>query len=393
VRGNPAEVIKDERLSASVQVLPLTAGLYLFSVKTAAPPSAAVSGQLALPAMHVGLGPGVRSEQVEFIAGPSTHGEWLFAASDLLVTRINEGGAMLILTSVRGPGGEALSIKVERLNARAGAEAIAAAVQPPRNEVGGPAAPAQDEGDELAASARDELLFDVQQSDLPLALEIGAHIRTRGDMIFADSPWAGRVAPGLWIESFSIRSPESLGSSDIEYKGLTGSGFETPWLSGEKQCGTRGMAVPLVGFAIRLKRTAATAAYDLEYSGYFQSGLIVGPLRNGAPCRSTVANDPLEGLKVSLVARSDAPALPKRALDAPAPDEDALPKPAPDDVASPKHASNGVAPRKRAPDEDAPPEREAVDATAAPAHNHPSGGMSQPRVRQGTRDVPWFWQE
>ncbi len=343
-RGNPAEVIQEERLSASVQVLPLAEGLYLFSVKTAPPPSAAVRGRLALPAMHVGLGPGVRSEQVDIIAGPSTHGAWLFAASDLLVTRINAGGAMLILTSVRGPGGESLSIKVERLNARAGAEALAAAVPPSQDEVGEHAAPARDEAGESVARARDDLLFDVQQSDLPLALDIGAHIRARGDMSFAGKAWAGRVAPGLWIESFSIRTPERLGTSDIEYKGLTGTGFETPWLSGEKRCGTRGMAVPLVGFALRLKPNAATAPYDVEYHGYFQSGLIVGPLRNGAPCRSTVANDPLEGLKVCLVARSDA-----------------------------------TPSTQRAPDEDAAPKREPIDAS--PARNHPTGGMAQPRAR------------
>jgi hypothetical protein len=263
------------------------------------------------------------------------------------VTRINAGGALLILTSVRGPGGEALSIKVERLNGRAGAEAIAAAVPPtPHEEVAEP-----------VAAAPDELLFDALQSDLPLALEIGAHIRTRGDMSFADKPWAGRVAPGLWIESFSVRSPERLGPSDIEYKGLTGSGFETAWLSGEKPCGTRGMAVPLVGFALRLKPNAATAPYDCEYSGYFQSGLVVGPLRNGAPCRSTVANDPLEGLKVCLVARSTA-------TGTPAP---------------------------RAPDEGAPPKRERLETPAMPADSHPTGGMAQPRVAQGTRDLPWFW--
>jgi hypothetical protein len=148
---------------------------------------------------------------------------------------------MLILTSVRGPGGETLSITVERLNARARAEANTAAFPPAKHPMDGPAAAALSEG---AAPARDELLFDVQQSDLPLALEIVAHIRTRGDVSFAGRPWAGRLAPGLWIEAFSIRSPERLGSTDIEYKGLTGSGFETPWLSGEKPCGTRGMAVP-----------------------------------------------------------------------------------------------------------------------------------------------------
>jgi hypothetical protein len=123
-------------------------------------------------------------------------------------------------------------------------------------------------------------------------------------MNFANVPWAGRVAPGLWIESFSVRPLTRFAAQDIEYKGLTGSGFETPWLSDDKMCGTKGMAVPLVGFAVRLKPSPAAAAYDCEYSGYFQSGLTVGPLRNGAPCRSTVANDPLEGIQVRLVRRA-----------------------------------------------------------------------------------------
>ena len=64
------------------------------------------------------------------------------------------------------------------------------------------------------------------------------------------------------------------------------------------------MGVPLVGFAIRLKASAAAAGYDCEYSGFFQSGAIVGPLRNGAPCRSSVANDPLEGLQIRVRKRA-----------------------------------------------------------------------------------------
>ena len=63
------------------------------------------------------------------------------------------------------------------------------------------------------------------------------------------------------------------------------------------------MAVPLVGFAVRFKSSPAVAAYDCEYSGYFQSGLTVGPVRNGVPCRSTVANDPLEGIQIRLTKR------------------------------------------------------------------------------------------
>ena len=302
--GKPAPAVPEEGLGAAVQVLPLPAGLYLFSVKSASAAPARGSGQLSVPAVHVGLGPGVRSEQVEFIAGPSTHGAWLFAPGDLLVAKVNDTGATLILTSVRAPSGEVLSIKVERLDARAAAAAAAApALQSAPPAAPAPAAPAKKPSVSVATSP---------DSARSLPIQIGAHIRTRGDMRFMDVPWAGRVAPGLWVESFSIRPLERLGAQDVEYKGLTGSGFETPWLSDDKMCGTKGMAVPLVGFAVRLKPGPAATAYDCEYSGYFQSGVTVGPLRNGAPCRSTVANDPLEGLQVRLVKRS-APTLPAAA--------------------------------------------------------------------------------
>jgi len=290
--GKPAPAVHEDGLSASVQVLPLPAGLYLFSVKAASPITARARGQLSLPAVHVGLGPGVGSEQVEFIAGPSTHGAWLFAQGDLLVTKINGSGATLILSSLRAPGGEVLSIKVERLDTRA--DAVAVAPAPSAN----PPAPSK-----APALLANKPAASPPTSALALPIQIAAHIRTRGDMSFADVPWAGRVAPGLWIESFSVRPLERFAAQDIEYKGLTGTGFETPWLSDAKMCGTKGMAVPLVGFAVRLKPSPVAAAYDCEYSGYFQSGVTVGPLRNGAPCRSTVANDPLEGIQVRLVKR------------------------------------------------------------------------------------------
>ena len=290
--ANPeVRTVREEGLSASVQVLPLPPGLYLFSVKSASPPP--VSGyQISLPALHVGLGPGVRSDQVEFIAGPSTHGAWLFSAGDLLVTKINGTGATLILNSVRAPGGEVLSIGVEKLEGRADILA-SPAVLASASKV-----PA------LASSEGAKPLFKSEGDDLPLSVAIGAHLRKRGDMTFANVPWAGRVATGLWIESFSVKPLEHFAPGDIEYKGLTGSGFETPWMSDAKMCGTKGMATPLVGFAIRLRPSPAAAAYDCEYSGYFQSGTTVGPLRNGAPCRSNVANDSLEGIQVRIVKRT-----------------------------------------------------------------------------------------
>jgi GT2 family glycosyltransferase len=283
-----AEARPEPALSASVQVLPLPEGLYLFSVTTSGARLLHSEHSLALPAMHVGLGPGVPSGYVEFMEGSSTHGAWLFAATDLLVAKIHTAGATLILTTVRGPGGESLSIKIERLNARvtAAAPRAAATLDPPPG-----------------GASRSPLFGSAGEQSLPVS--ISAHVRTRGDMLFRDVPWAGRVGPGLWIESFSVQPAEPFGSNDIEYKALTASGFETPWLSENKMCGTKGMAVPLVGFAMRLKASHATIGYDCEYSGYFQSGVTVGPMRNGAPCRSTVANDPLEGIQIRLLKSSN----------------------------------------------------------------------------------------
>jgi hypothetical protein len=231
---------------------------------------------------------------VEFVAGPNVHGAWLFASGDMLVTKVNAPGATLIMTSVRAPGGDVLSIKVERLDARLQSTAKStgsAAVHPPiaavPNRIPSPALKEAPHGEVDG-----------------LSLKTSTHIRARGDLAFTDAAWAGRVAPGLWIESFSLLPLEVIGAQDVEYKGLTGSGFETPWISDDKLCGTRGMGVPLVGFAIRLKASAAAAGYDCEYSGFFQSGAIVGPLRNGAPCRSSVANDPLEGLQIRVRKRA-----------------------------------------------------------------------------------------
>jgi GT2 family glycosyltransferase len=278
----------EEALSASVKVLPLPAGVYLFSVKTAGKAPPKLNGQLSLPAVHVGLGPGVRADDVEFVAGPNTHGAWLFAQGDLLVTKTNGQGATLIMTSLRAPGGDVLSIKVEKLDNRAESSA----------------------GIDVAAAGKhhDGAPSQAMQEDQIVPLQVAAHVRARGDMTFTDVPWAGRISPGLWIESYSVKPLHRLKPSDIEYKGLTGSGFETPWLTDEKMCGTKGMAVPLVGFAVRLKPSPATAEYECEYSGYFQSGVTIGPLRNGAPCRSTVANDPLEGIQVRLLKRTFAAA-------------------------------------------------------------------------------------
>jgi len=282
-----------EGLSASVQVLPLPVGLYLFSVSAASPSVVAGAGNFALPAIHVGLGPGVRSEHVEFVSGPGINGCWLFAKGDMLVVKVTGAGTTLVVNSIRAPGGETLSIKIERLEGRVDGENRQVELRAQHSQV-------------TSATSQPAAGEQTKAGEVPL--QISAHIRERGDRKFTGASWAGRVGAGKWIESFSIQPLEGLDAQDIEYKGLTAQGFETPWISNDQVCGTRGMAVPLIGFAVRLRPGARTAAYDCECSGYFQSGAIAGPFHNGAPCRSSVAGDPLEGIQVRIMAREAATA-------------------------------------------------------------------------------------
>jgi hypothetical protein len=300
----------DRALAASVQVLPMPAGFYLFSV-TAAAPGSPNGEAMSLPALHVSVGPGVPATQVEFVAGHADRGNWLFAAEDLLVAKVKGAGVTLVLTSVRAADGRALSIKVERLGAAT--TTLAAAVANPPAAVTAPHSPAPPAPAPAAANGAKPVpplagsasaRAGAKGGDGRVPLQVSAHISTRGDVTFTDPEWVGRLVPGQWIESFAVEPLERLAARDLEYKGLTASGFETPWISDGKICGTKAMATPLVGFALRFRPSTATAAYDCEYSGYFKSGMIVGPLKNGAPCRSTVANDPLEGMRVHVVARA-----------------------------------------------------------------------------------------
>jgi len=261
-------------LTSTVQVLPLPAGVYLFSVQGGSGSGTTPAGALALPALHIGVGPGVASRDVEFMGRPGGSEGWLIRNGDFLVLRLHAAQTPVLVTSLQDGAGNALTVRAERLDARF-EEAVAASVESVATE-----------------------------SAVGLPLEIAAHVRNRGDMTFTRSAWAGRIDKGLWIESFSSQPLEGLTAAEIEYKSLTSSGFETPWISDAKLCGTQGMGVPLIGFAVRLKPGARASAYDVEYTGACASGALVGPLKNGVPCRSTVANDPLEGLQVRVVPRA-----------------------------------------------------------------------------------------
>ena len=264
-------------IKSTVELLPLPAGIYLFSVQAGASSAASPGSGIALPALHVGPGPGTPAADVEVMGHNGGSSGWLVGAGDFLVMRLRAAQTHILVTSVQDTDGGALTVRAERLDARL---------------EGAPTAVAQP-----------QLPTHTGDASTGLPLQVSAHIRNRGDMTFNGAAWAGRVEPGLWIESFSIRPLAELKPTELEYKSLTSSGYETPWISDDKLCGTQGMGVPLLGFAVRMKAGPRATTHHVEYTGYFASGAVVGPLKNGVPCRSTVASDPLEGLLVRIVPR------------------------------------------------------------------------------------------
>jgi hypothetical protein len=107
----------------------------------------------------------------------------------------------------------------------------------------------------------------------------------------------------VWIEAFAIHSVGSITADLIEYRGLTAEGVQTPWLSSQILCGSRGRGMPLVGFAVRLKPEIADR-YDCIYRGRFAAAGLSEPLNTGDLCSSSVPGDPLEAFELRIVERS-----------------------------------------------------------------------------------------
>jgi hypothetical protein len=315
-------IVPPGTLSASVQALTLAKGLHLVCVTAATPQRVGDEAELTLPAIHVGVGPGVPPGQVEILAGPRNTGCWLYETRDMLVIKVVSGHAVILLTTVRGGAPEGMvhggiAVEVTRLDGKPSARpAGPGGVYPASPTTPALAAPNLG-GTALAASRPPEAparLAAVAPAVPPglktpsgrpsLSTRVDLHIARKGDVAYVNNYWAGALGERLPIEAFVISPLEGLGSDQLEYSAIAASGAETGWIEGGRLCGSRGAAVPLAGFAVRLRGDAA-AAYECEYRGSFSSGRIVGPVRDGALCVAD-AGDRLEAIQVFLLRRETA---------------------------------------------------------------------------------------
>ena len=91
---------------------------------------------------------------------------------------------------------------------------------------------------------------------------------------------------------------------------MLGKDWLSPWVENGKFCGSRGMALPLLGLNARLKGAAAKA-FTLRYSATFIDGTSIGPVEEGTACESPDLTA-LEAFQIELLPRSAQPVAPER---------------------------------------------------------------------------------
>jgi hypothetical protein len=210
---------------------------------------------------------------------PRTSTAWLSYPHDQIVVKVSTPSSLVLLTSVILPGMTPLEIEVQRLDRVETTTALQVEAEP-------------------ALAAHEPPPLPAMRPSLPI--KIIPHVQNHGDLEFSEGQWAGLPGERLWIESFSILPLAELTPDMIEYKAVTATGVETQWVSDGLPCGTRGIGVPLIGIAVRIKPQAGVENGMSEYGAVLLSGRTLGPARNGMPCRSPDINDPICGIWVSL---------------------------------------------------------------------------------------------
>jgi hypothetical protein len=133
--------------------------------------------------------------------------------------------------------------------------------------------------------------------------DVMAHIQGAGDVPGRFGEWIGKRGSRAWIEGFGISDKGPIGPGDVEYQGVLGRGWLSPWVDNGKFCGSRGMALPLLGLNVRLKGAAAKD-YTVRYSATFIDGSAVGPIEEGTACEAP-GLAALESFLIELLPKSE----------------------------------------------------------------------------------------
>lgn len=273
-------------LKVSGHLMTLQTGLFcVFHAPDEQPPTAA-----GLPGVRISQPPVKNPGNVD-IATFDDDG-WLGARNGAALIRVRRGPAQIMVTIYQelNTQHEAPRLQVVQLSAQADAPVPAgvAGLAAAGPQVQAPAAPQTAQPNAAPASSAKP--------------EIGAHIQRRGDVAVRLGEWMGQPGSHAWIEGFGVSPAEIISPADIEYQAVLGKGWLSPWVEGGQYCGSRGMALPILGLCIRLKGQAAQK-FACRVTATFTDGTKIGPVESGEPIEAdTLA--PLEAFLLEIVPKN-----------------------------------------------------------------------------------------
>ncbi len=259
-----------EELKVSAHLMTLDRGLFCVFH---APGSQQVDLATGLPGVRVSLPPG---QDPGIMIRTFRDDGWMGGDEGAALVRVPVDNARVLITIYQRPGATEPppKIQIQQLSEGAGAGAR-------RSATGAPIA-----GGAISDTA-----------------EVAAHVQRRGDVVTALGDWMGDRGSQRWIEGFSI-APQAeknhgVGREDIEYQAVLGRGWLSPWADGGQYCGSRGMALPILGLRVRLKGDLMRS-HTVHVSATFTDGSAMGPVDGSRACEAE-SLAPLEAFLVEIM--------------------------------------------------------------------------------------------
>jgi hypothetical protein len=248
-------------LKVSGHLMTLDTGLFCI-VHT---PSRALDAAAGLPGVRISLPPGPMSRPEAVSISTFRPDGWLLGGGDAALVRVINGPAQILVTIYQSPKARDGAPNLQVLRLLEPAQPAPAAARPAEPAAAAGAAPPP----QVAARV----------------MEMVAHIQERGDVGAMLGEWLGERGSKKWIEGFGISPMHEITPADIEYQAVLGRGWLSPWVEGGQFCGSRGMALPILGLRLRLRGKAAET-HEAFYSATFVDGTAVGPIAAGEACEA-----------------------------------------------------------------------------------------------------------
>ncbi len=285
--GDPTQI---PGMNVASRTIRLDPGLFALSLPQG--PSDPAQG---LPAARVSLPPGPSGQRGAVRILASRDDGWMTIGDEPTLLRAPSGGGHAMVTLYWAGTMAPPAMKLERVNTDPSAASMSGGTVPGSGAqgfgaqgFGTPGLGGQGLGGQGLGG----------QAGLAPQPEIVAHIEGHGDTDGRFGEWVGRRGSGRAIEGFSLTPRMGLTPDDFEIRAVLGRDWLSPWLPGGHFCGSRGLALPLRGFCLRL-RSQAAARLDFACMARFVDGSEIGPAGSGQICAAP-SFAPLEAFQIGL---------------------------------------------------------------------------------------------